>query len=122
MTKITLNDSMMGATMKICDGNPGAMQALMSLQTEVINIDPKGSIGGFAPMLLLDTFGIYGSDIYILFNDKCNSEPDTMWALLKATQMGIIKQSKLKEMAADQCRQINLSESEWERVKMVEFA
>lgn len=62
--------------------------------------------------MILDTWGIYGTDIYVLWNDKCNRDVRQMLMLMRATQLGIFSHTKLQEMAADQMRQVNLSDEE----------
>ena len=64
-------------------------------------------------LMILDTWEIYGSSIYVLFSDKCNREVRRMLMLMRATQLGLFSHLKLKEMAADQSRQVNLTEDEF---------
>lgn len=112
--RITLKDTLITATLKIADGNPGAMQALADLMANTEAIDPQSALGKLGPLLSLDTHGIYGTDIYILYNDKCDRDARKMLMLLRAVQLGFLGERKLKELAGDQIREVNLTSDEWE--------
>jgi len=116
MPKISLNDNLVEAITKMSDGNPGAMNAMIKLQEDAPKIDPQNPFGPFGPILSLDSYEIYGTDIYILFNDKCGSDSRKMMLLLRGTQLGKLSEAKLKEMAADQMYKVNLTEEEWEEL------
>lgn len=113
MSRIELTDSPMDAVIKMSNGNPGAMAAMMDILTQHNDIDPQAVMGGIGAILILDTWEIYGTDIYILHNDKCGRDTRKMLMLMRATQMGMFSDSKLKAMASDQMRQIELSDDEW---------
>lgn len=51
-------------------------------------IDPDNAFEGFGALLDLDTHGIYGSRIYMLWNDVCKRNLAHMLAVLRADQMG----------------------------------
>ena len=70
-------------------------------------------MGGFGCVLSLDTLEIYGTDIYVLFSDKCDRDVRKMVMLLRANQLGYITSAKIQEMAADQGRQVNLTDEEF---------
>lgn len=114
MSRIKLEDSIMDALVKMSDGNPGALTAMQNMLMQGENIDPQGALGGTGAILDLDTWEIYGSDIYILWNDKCNRDVRRMLMIIRATQLGNFSHEKLKAMAADQRREINLTDDEWE--------
>jgi len=113
MAILSLSDSAMDIISKMSKGNPGAIGALMSILEEHDEIDPQTLMGGIGAIFGLDTWEIYGTDIYILWNDKCNGDTRKMLMLMRATQLGIFSHVKLKEMAADQARQVNLTDDEW---------
>jgi len=70
----------------------------------VSDIDPDSVWGELTPAFHLDSFGIYGSDIYILFSDICRRDARAMWAVLRATQMGLFDASVLQNAAGRQDR------------------
>lgn len=117
MSKIQLTDTAMDALVKMAEGNPGAIHAMMAIMEHAESIDPQAAMGGLAAILLLDTWEIYGSSIYVLFNDKCDRDVRKFLLLERACQLGHLPHSKLQEMAADQRREINLTGEEWEEIE-----
>jgi len=113
MSRLELTDNTMSALMKMAEGNPGAISAMMEILEKHDSIDPQAMMGGLGAIMLLDTWEIYGTDIYILFNDKCNRDVRQLLMLMRATQLGHFSDVKLKQMAADQMREINLTDEEW---------
>lgn len=112
MSRLDLSDTGMDVIIKMADGNPGAITAMMAIMEKHDEIDPQAIMGGMGAIMILDTWGIYGTEIYILWNDKCNRDVRQMLMLMRATQMGMFSHTKLKEMAADQMREVNLSDEE----------
>ena len=90
MTKINLADSIMDVTKKMSDGNPGAVATILEIIEQGKSIDTESAFGDLGPLLLLDTLGIYGTDIYILYNDKCKKDVRELIMLLRAYQLGFI--------------------------------
>lgn len=87
MERITLSDNVVSAITKMVEGNMGAMNVCMSLIKEGEKIDPQNIMGGFGFILDLDREGIYGTDIYVFWNDICNRETSKMVAVLRAVQL-----------------------------------
>jgi hypothetical protein len=114
MSRIELNDTSVGAVMKMAEGNPGAMSAMMEILKEHDAIDPQAFMGGIGAIMMLDTWEIYGSEIYILWSDKCERDVRKMLMIMRSCQMGNFSHNKLKEMAADEMRQVNLTAEEWQ--------
>ena len=99
--RISLRMSVAEAIATMSEGNPGAVDTLCKLLIPN-NIDPDSALGGWGAMLLLDTFGIYGSSIYVLYNDICNRSLPHMLAVLRAVQMGLFSGYTLK--SASDCQ------------------
>lgn len=116
MSKIQMEDTVMEIIAKMSDGNPGAINTMMIIMQEHDKIDPQAFLGGMGAIMMLDTYEIYGADIYVLFNDKCNKDVRKMLMLMRATQLGFFSMGKLKELAADHSRQNNLTEEEWKEL------
>lgn len=95
-TRIQLTDSINEAIIKMCDGNPGAINVLIKILNND-NIDPDNIMGGIGVMLFLDTLGIYGSNIYVLHNDICENDIVKTLAVLRATQFGMFSGNLLKD-------------------------
>ena len=113
-SRIQFTDTMMDAMMKIGEGNPGAMGAIMDIMEKCEAIDPQSAMGRLSPLLSFDTHGIYGTAVYIIYNDKCGRDARKVLVLLRAVQLGIMPESKLVDMANDQMRSVNLSDEEFD--------
>jgi len=113
MSRIELTDNAMSSMVKMAEGNPGAVSAMIDILDKHESIDPQAFMGGMGSIMLLDTWGIYGSDIYILYSDKCGRDVRKMLMLMRATQLGKFSHTKLKQMASDQMREVDLTDEEW---------
>ncbi len=103
--RLKLNDSTMDIVIKMAEGNPGAMNVIIELlKPKTIDIDPDNIMGGVGSILLMDTFGIYGTDIYILHNDICDRNIVKTIAVLRATQLGMFDMKILKDACHRQDR------------------
>jgi hypothetical protein len=105
MSKIKLNDDIKTILFNMSDGNQGALTVLMELLKPQTNeIDPDSLLGGFGSILSLDTIGIYGTDIYVLYNDICDQNLTLFIALLRAHQLGLINDVLLRDVSGRQDR------------------
>jgi hypothetical protein len=102
--------------MKMSEGNPGALTTMMQIMMEHDNIDPQAMMGGMGVILLFDTFQIYGSSIYILFNDQCNRDVRELLMLMRATQLGLFSSRNLKQIADDQMGKHLLSKEQMDEL------
>jgi len=94
--RITLQDTAMSAIMKISEGNPGALSVCAEMFKQGPRIDPDAFGGGLSGLLSLDTHGIYGGDIWLLYKDVCKQNLVHMIAALRAVQLGLLPISTLK--------------------------
>ena len=101
MERINILDTPMDAIMKIADGNPGAVTAISECMSQVTSIDTDTALGAFGFVLNLDSFGIYGSDVWILYKDLCKCEPLKMITVLRAIQMGLMPLTEIKSAIGD---------------------
>ena len=111
--KIELTDNVMEILVKMSEGNPGALNAMGDILKNHQKIDPQAMLGGMGLILAFDDMGIYGTDIYVLYSDKCEKNLRKLCVLMRVNQLGFLSSSKVLEMAKDQRRQINLSEEEF---------
>lgn len=95
--RVTLEDSTLSTLVKMSDGNPGAMTVLSGLIKEVPQIDPQCALGGLMVVLVFDDLGIYGSDIWLLYKDVCDSDFVRLVGLLRGRQLGYCKESEIKD-------------------------
>ena len=101
--RIQLTDSTLDVITKMSEGNPGALTVIMQLLSSE-KIDPDSALGGLGNILSLDSYGIYGSDIYIFHNDICDRKINKMIAVLRAVQLGFFSSHKLRTACAKQDR------------------
>lgn len=95
-TKIELNDSGQEILFKMSEGNPGALTVLLRVLTEGEQIDPDGAMGGLGPILALDTLGLYGPKIWMLFKDVCGEDLSKMLAVLRGWQLGFVSAEQVR--------------------------
>lgn len=100
MSRIKLTDSTMSAIVKISDGNPGAATALMEMLR--CDADPDDFLGPISPIFSLDSHEIYGSDIYVLWNDICERDSVKTIGVLRSVQLGFFPEDTLKKACAKQ--------------------
>lgn len=94
-SRIKLTDTVMSAVIKMSEGNPGAIRVCAELIKEGGNIDPDSFMGGFGNVMDLDTIRIYGSRIWMLYKDVCGEDLRVMCAILRAWQLGFLRDTAL---------------------------
>lgn len=102
--RIGLNDTIKDVAIKMSDGNPGALMAMMDLIKQCPTIDPEFALGGLGLICFLDEWGIYGTDIYVLHSDICERKTNHTIAVIRATQLGLFSHDKLISAAHKQDR------------------
>ncbi len=95
--RITLQDTGLSACMKMAEGNPGAISVLAQMIRVGGDIDPDSFMGGMGALLGLDTHGIYGSRIWMLYKDVCGQDLRIMLALLRSCQLGFLSELNLSK-------------------------
>jgi hypothetical protein len=103
-TRIELSDNFLSAVTKLSEGNPGALTALMEMARLSPIVDPDSSLGNFSPLISVDSLNIYGTDIYVLWNDICDRDGVKALAVLRSTQLGLFSREILKDAAGRQDR------------------
>lgn len=98
MSRLKLEQSLPEAVLAMSEGYPGAMTVLMNSIEKSPSIDPDAAmLGGFSFLMNLDTFGIYGSDIWILYKDICRENLSHAIGLVRAVQCGCVSKNDLLE-------------------------
>lgn len=97
--RIQLGDNTMSAITKMVDGNPGATQCLLQLMKDSPSIDPDSALGSLSPLISLDEYEIYGTDIYVLWSDICERDSVATLGVLRAVQLGFLDRAILKDAA-----------------------
>lgn len=95
-TRIGLGMSLQESIIAMAEGNPGGIHVMMQMLSEGEAIDPDDFMGGFGAILGLDSFGIYGSQIWLLYKDVCGENLVNTLAVLRAVQLGIYPEDELK--------------------------
>ena len=95
MSKIELQDTAQDIIVKMSEGNSGALSVCVLTLKTGSDIDPDGFMGGMGALLGMDTLGIYGSKIWMLYKDVCGSNLSVMLAILRANQLGFLSTSEL---------------------------
>lgn len=101
MSKIELTDSLIDIMTKMSQGNPGAITALAACFNEGRKIDPDDAMEGLGPILMLDSWEIYGSHIYILWNDVCKRNTRDLLLLTRACQLGFLSHKELQKKSKE---------------------
>lgn len=103
MNRITADTSSLQVIVQMSDGNPGSMEVIIKLlQLAMRDIDPEIQNPEWFYVLLLDTFGIYGPDIYVLYSDICGKDLAKMVAVLKASCHALIGIDIIKDACSRQ--------------------
>ena len=92
-----LDMSMMDMLMVMSEGNPGALKVLMDSFDKVPEIDPDDVFGPWGLMMHLDSLGIYGDRIWMLYKDLCGQDIVNTIAMARAWQLGIVRSEDLKD-------------------------
>lgn len=96
MTRITdMELTFQDMLILLADGNPGAITAMMHCANASPIVDPLAWAGPYQPLLHLDSFGIYGPQIWVLYKDLASQSTVNTLALLRAVQLGILSQEEL---------------------------
>lgn len=91
--RLNLQDCVPDILMKMAEGNPGAITVCLKMMREGRAIDPDSFAGGFTGVLAMDTYGIYGSRIWMLYKDVCGENLEATLAVLRACQLGLLRES-----------------------------
>lgn len=88
--RITSEMSPLDAVVVLSEGNPGATRVCAELLKDGARIDPDNILGGVGQLLMLDSAGLYGARIWMLYKDVCGEDLGKMVAVLRAWQLGIV--------------------------------
>lgn len=89
-TRITADMSMKDMLITMCEGNPGALTCMM----QMIQTDP---MTGIQDILLFDSMGIYGSKIYMVWNDCCGRDMGKFKETIQAFREGKFSEEEIHE-------------------------
>lgn len=92
MGKINLNDTAEDVIVKLSEGNPGALTTLVELVNSY-----KDFFEVVPDYLTIDTMGLYGSQLYMLWNDCCNRNIEKVKQIIKLYREGKITSRDIDE-------------------------
>ena len=98
--RVGINDTVQSAITKLSDGNPGAISVMCGMA----RLPPGDMIpgGGFlSGVLLLDSLGIYGPGIWMLYKDCCGEDMARLCVLLRAWQLGVVTEAEVRGAASE---------------------
>jgi len=98
--RINLNMSIMDIVLALSEGNPGALTVCLEGTQKYPSYDPDSALAGLTPLLSLDTNRVYGPNIWVLYKDICGESYLRMFALFRATQLGLINCNVIKNAIA----------------------
>ena len=94
MSKLELSDNTLDVIVKMSEGNPGAWTFLCQMLNKkdwFANVDPLMVI------LMFDTLELYGSKLYMVWNDICGRDLNKVDLLIRNWQMGNISKSAIHD-------------------------
>lgn len=103
MNRINFFDTRINAIAKLTEGNYGAINACLLLMKKGSSIYPYED--GFKYITNLDDIGIYGTDIYVLWNDICQCDLGKMIGLLRIA----IRDPHKADLLKDACKRQDYS-------------
>ena len=89
-TRITDNMSIEDMLIEMCEGNPGALTCMMQmLQSDFVD--------GIHDIMLFDSLGIYGPQIYMVWNDCCGRDMGKFKETINAFREGKFTNEEIHE-------------------------
>lgn len=92
------------------EGNPGALKVLLEIVVEGDSID-KDIPFPLMIVLTLDSMGIYGSDIWMLYKDVAHENLSWMLAIIRAGQTGLVKREVIKHAMANRGEGLDIKDT-----------
>ena len=102
MSRIKRDMSIMNCIMAVAEGNPGAMSAMLEIGEAFKRDDPQNPLNPVMAPSIFDSFEIYGTDAYVLWNDICDRDADKAMKVLMETKMGNFPLDFLKDACSRQ--------------------
>ena len=87
--RITASMDMKEMLITMSEGNPGALMCMM----EMLQTDPMAILD----ILYFDSMGIYGSNIYMLWNDCCGRDMSKFKETIRYLRSGAVSEEEIHE-------------------------
>ena len=85
----------------LSDGNPGAVNVCAQLMNSYSDVDPESAMGPLSGLLSLDSYGIYGPNIWVLYKDICGEDIVNVIVVLRGIQLDVLD----RDLVYDSIRQ-----------------
>ena len=95
MSKLQLTDSTIEILDKMSEGNPGAISILTTLLFKETAQEMVDSVMHI--ILPLDTLGVYGSKLYMLWTDACDKNEDKVKKVIELWRTGKLTKEEIHE-------------------------
>ena len=92
MDRIKISDTIMDVCVKMSEGNPGALTCVMEMLRKD---DWYKNAPGFMLVLNLDSIGVYGEKLYMLWSDCCGRDLNKLDLVLRNWQMGKLSKTDI---------------------------
>ncbi len=92
--RIQFADTIKDVMVKLCKGNPGGLRVLTEVYKQADRISRYNERTMI--VLLFDSLGIYGPDIWMLYKDVCGCSIPVVVGVLRAWQLGMVTQDQIK--------------------------
>lgn len=103
---ISLQDEIRTITIKLAESNPGALEALGSFYQVITDIFKEHQGEALLQIFMfLDTYRIYGTDIYIFWSDICGKDTFKTIIVVEACKVGLFD----ARILADACHRQDYS-------------
>lgn len=96
-SRIEMQDNIFQSIFKLSEGNPGAATVMAACMKDGGKIDPDDFMGGLGVIFSLDTYRIYGPEIWMLYKDCCGQDLTRFLAALRAVQLGLYRIADLQK-------------------------
>ena len=93
MRKIKMSDSVQDIVLKLSVGNPGALTTCF----EIIKAKNNDIVQSFPIFLTLDNMKLYGSYLYMLWNDCCGRNIEDVFDVIDGFKTGKITEKDINE-------------------------
>lgn len=86
----------------LMEGNPGALSVLIQCLEKAKQIDPTHAFQELGPFIVLDSYGIYGPNIWVLYKDICEQNLVRFIAVLRCCQLGLVDRNQIFSLTPPQ--------------------
>lgn len=95
--RVALTDTTRDVVVKLCEGNPGAINVMMMVLKDGNQIDPDAApMGGLMTLLRFDDLDIVGPRIWLLYKDVCGSDVTRLMGVMRAAQLGFTTDERVR--------------------------